>query len=342
MSEQTKIEWCDHTFNPWIGCTKVAPGCQNCYAETFMGKRMHKVRWGPNGTRKRTSDDNWRQPLKWNAKAEAEGVRRRVFCASHADVFEDWRGMIVDHNGHQLYKSNETGKPCICGTNTGSPPLIMDDLRCDLFELIDATPHLDWLLVTKRPENIRAIWPREVSALQHFAALFAGRSDDDVKFHDRNFHRKNVWLLTSISDQETADRNIPELLKCRDLAPVLGISAEPLLGPVEFSNVTHRRDCVAQLGKPALDGIDWVIVGGESGSGARPCRVEWIESILQQCRAAGVPAFCKQFGAEPRFPSLADASAYELINRDPKGGDPSFWPKVFRVREFPKPESPNP
>ena len=89
MGEQTAISWTDHTFNPWIGCTKISAGCAHCYAETLMDKRMGKVQWGPQGLRVRTSAGNWKQPLRWNRKAEQDGVRRKVFCASLADVFED-------------------------------------------------------------------------------------------------------------------------------------------------------------------------------------------------------------------------------------------------------------
>lgn len=121
MSENSKIEWTDHTFNPFLGCTKVSPGCDHCYAENLMDTRLHKVVWGQHGKRVRTSAATWREPIRWNARhAEffaAHGRRQRVFCASLADVFDNavdpaWRG--------------------------------------DLFRLIADTPNLDWLLLTKR------------------------------------------------------------------------------------------------------------------------------------------------------------------------------------------------
>ena len=103
MAENSKIEWTDHTFNPWMGCTKVSPACTNCYAERDFDHRYKKVKWGPTGTRVVTSDANWRKPLKWNRDAEGLPVRHRVFCASLADVFEDWDGEMLDHNGNRLF-----------------------------------------------------------------------------------------------------------------------------------------------------------------------------------------------------------------------------------------------
>jgi protein gp37 len=118
--KNSNISWTDHTFNPWIGCSKVSAGCAHCYAETLMDTRYHRVEWGSGGTRVRTSPENWRQPVKWNSEAEARGVRYQVFCASLADVFEE-RGELAAW-------------------------------RDDLHDLIHRTPNLDWLLLTKRPE----------------------------------------------------------------------------------------------------------------------------------------------------------------------------------------------
>lgn len=245
MGQNSAIEWTDHTFNPWMGCAKVSDGCKHCYAETMMDKRWGKVEWGPQGTRVRTSAANWNQPLKWNREAEAAGVRRRVFCASLADVFED------------------------------RPALHL--WRTDLFKLIDATPHLDWLLLTKRPENVvkMVLWDAP-------GCKPSG----------------NVWFGTSVENQVTADERIPHLLRIP--AAVRFLSVEPLLGKIEFSNVTKRSDAVFQLGKKAMDGIHWVIVGGESGPKARPMHPDWARSIRDQCLAAGVPFFFKQTGGQQK------------------------------------------
>lgn len=272
MGSNSKIEWTDHTFNPWIGCTKVSPACKNCYAERDMDHRYGKVAWGPDGTRVKTSDDNWRNPIKWDREAAESGVRKRVFCASLADVFEDWQGPILDHKGKQIWV-NESG---LWVTDDGMQGfayrkrhVTMDDVRSELFRLIDSTPNLDWLLLTKRPENIRPM----ILDLKGFRLP------------------PNIWLGTSVETQEYADKRIPKLLKCRDLSPVLFLSCEPLLGELDlggfFSDI------------PSCDfdpGIDWVIAGGESGPNARPSHPDWFRSLRDQCNSAGVPFFFKQWG----------------------------------------------
>lgn len=297
MGENSKIEWTDHTWNPWIGCTKVAAGCQHCYAEELMDHRYGKVKWGPNGTRVITSPSNWAKPLKWNRDAERAGVRARVFCASLADVFESWGKQITTHDGRivgvcsRCHKFNtimhrsewDAGEPewfCRladggCGEQQHLRAATMKDVRRELFALIDATPNLDWLLLTKRPENIQRMW--ELPAL-HPGAIGS--------------YRKNVWIGTSVAVQADADANIPELLKCRDLSPVLFLSMEPLLGPV---NITRLGDD-GRFASPGVDGLDWVIVGGESGHEARPMNPQWARDIRDQCQAAGVPFHFKQNG----------------------------------------------
>ncbi len=257
MGENSAIGWTDHTFNPWIGCSKVAAGCTNCYAEAFS-KRTGRARWGDGGTRVVTSDANWKQPIKWNRAAEKEGRRRRVFCASLADVFEDWGGPILNHRGVQL------------GNDGNGQPLTMDDIRVRLFGLIDDTPRLDWLLLTKRPENIPKMWPW-----------------DELKkptTESRRFvvqkRRNNVWLLTSVATQADVDRNAPLLLECRHLSPVLGLSCEPLLETIDL--------------KEYIGELDWIIVGGESGPKRRmigPWAIQW---VANQCRSANKPCYVKQ------------------------------------------------
>lgn len=256
--ENSKIEWTDHTFNPWTGCTKVSDGCKNCYAEALMDKRFGTVQWGPQGTRKRTSAANWRKPVQWNRNAASfvecdtcgwrgdksnlaycphcfgyncSPARQRVFCASLADVFED------------------------------RPELV--EWRRDLFELILATPNLDWLLLTKRPENVIGMARANV-----FAQGLPS----------------NVWIGTS--DEGDQHQRIDELRGIH--AKVRFLSMEPLLSDPGTLN---------------LDGIHWVIVGGESGPNARPMRRFWVRSILGQCKAAGIPFFFKQWGEwGPQYP----------------------------------------
>lgn len=294
MGADSKIEWTHHTFNPWWGCVKVSPGCAHCYADTFA-KRVGQRVWGPDAPRRFFGDKHWREPLKWNRDAATAGVRRRVFCASMADVFEDRSDLV--------------------------------EPRERLFRLIEQTPHLDWLLLTKRPENIRPM----LSFQQ------AGPID-------------NIWLGTTVEDQERADERIPHLLAAP--AAVHFLSVEPLLGPVNLlrrfrvsedttvepltgvyevthepcPNLTHGGGMQVVPGGPR---IDWVIVGGESGPGARPMHPSWAVSVVEQCREAGTPCFFKQAGS---------VLARQMGFRDAKGGDMNEWPSAWHVREFPREE----
>lgn len=306
-------------------------GCTHCYAETLMDTRYGKVEWGPNGTRMLTTPANWSKPLKWNRDAEKSGVRHRVFCASLCDVFEDWTGPMVNAKGEQLMDvgdhnwrpASEINARAFPGFDANDPEfhVTMKDARERLFYLIDRTPWLDWQLLTKRPENVLRMWRDTFSA-----GLLEGA---DVS---TPLMRNNVWIGTSVSDQETAGKQIPELLKCLALSPCLFLSCEPLLGPIEFSDVSRRSDAVKQLGKKALDGIDWVIVGGESGPGARPCNVEWCDSLVNQCGEANVPVFMKQLGSNPkRWNGTA-----RFCLTDSKGGNMEEWPGPIRVRQFPE------
>ena len=298
MSANTKIEWAHDTFNPWRGCTKVSPGCDHCYAETLC------KRFGDGdlrqGQRRRTSDYYWRQPLKWNRKAAASRQPRRVFCASLADVFD----------------------------NQVDPAW-----REDLWALIAATPHLTWMLLTKRPQNIVKMLPADWGA---------GWS--------------NVWLGTTVENQTEADRRIPHLLAAP--AAVRFLSCEPLLAPVDLTAINIRAwtgDATPAADEPdwrfnALSGehwfrgddgysyggdgpslgtIDWVIVGGESGPGAWPMHPDWARSLRDQCAAAGVPFLFKQWGgwgpldaSPPRVPhALADdGTLYRMADLAFEGG----------------------
>ena len=253
MAENSKIEWTHHTFNPWIGCQKVGPGCDSCYAEAMMDARLGRVEWGPHGARLRTSPANWRQPLKWDRDAAAAGERPRVFCASLADVFDNHAS-------------------------------IMPEWRADLWALIRATPNLDWLLLTKRPGNIAKMLPP-----------------------DWGDGYANVWLGCTVVNQDEADRDIPKLLAVP--ARVRFLSMEPLLGPVDLTELKNPAVAIGEHIYSALDcdvdpeddewhgaKIDLVIVGGESGPGARPMHPDWVLSLRDQCQAAGVAFFFKQWG----------------------------------------------
>lgn len=241
MAETTAIEWCDSTFNPWTGCTKISPACDHCYAEGWA-KRSGAVQWG-NHPRRRTTHAYWRNPVKWQEHAVAffaeHGRRRRVFCASLADVFD----------------------------NQVDP-----EWRRDLFALIRACPDLDWLLLTKRPQNIIRL------------SLLAGGLP------------WNVALGTTVEDQPRAGLNLPHLLAAKSaLSPLYAfVSTEPLLGRLDLWPWLDPH----QLYRSRLD---WVIAGGESGSGARPMHVEWVRGLRDQCQQANTPFLFKQWGCWVTF-----------------------------------------
>jgi protein gp37 len=306
VGETTKIEWCDATLNPWRGCSKVSPGCTHCYAEAGS-KRNPKVLgvWGDGGTRVIASEAKWREPLKWDRDAARVGERRRVFCASLADVFEDRDELMAP--------------------------------RDRLWSLINRTPNLDWLLLTKRPEIAR----------NYLDATLMGHEPPT-----------NVWLGVSVEDQARADERIPILLQIP--AAIKFLSAEPLLGPVDVRRYLGLYDDSGDL----IPGVDWVIVGGESGHRARPMDLAWARSIRDQCQAAGVPYFFKQAGSRPfdsdamravpghdrRMTTVEEATSDESLAvlgacldagavrlRDPKGGELSELPPDLQIREFPDP-----
>ena len=248
--QNSKIEWTDHTFNPWWGCQRVSPGCEHCYAETLANRYGHAV-WGPakTTTRRMMSDNYWKQPIKWNRDAEQAGTRARVFCASMADVFED------------------------------HPQLI--EPRRRLFNLIFSTPHLDWQLLTKRPENIKPL-TRQITD---------SRGQYNVWDHVWPRYLSNIWIGTSCEDQKRADERIPHLLNTP--ARVLFLSCEPLLGPIDLSHFANSAGEAYGLHEGL---IDWIIAGGESGPGARPMHPDWVRSLRDQAKAADVAFLFKQWG----------------------------------------------
>lgn len=273
MAENSAIEWTHHTFNPWWGCVKVSEACRNCYAATFA--QRFGVEWGPQARRRFASEKVWAEPVKWNRAAEKSGERKRVFCASMADVFE-W--LNPDHpDAEQMYYS-----------------------RRRLFRLIEETPHLDWLLLTKRPENVLGLGADPSTGVP-------------MRWQTKGFPN-NVWVGSTVEGEREADTRISELLKVP--AKVLFLSMEPLLAPVELEQVRandlaphfpeHRIDVLRggtwNLGHgftnhSDLPGrINWVICGGESGPGARPIHPDWATNLRDVCVSAEVPFFFKQWG----------------------------------------------
>jgi len=273
MGEKTAIQWTDHTFNIAWGCTRMSPACEHCYAETWA--KRYGVGWGPKAERRTFGEKHWREPLKWNAKAEREGVRRRVFCSSMADVFEDH-------------------------------PTIEQE-RAKLWPLIKATPWLDWQLLTKRADRILSCLPADFSRATY----------------------PNVWLGFTAENQEWFDKRTRAILNqpgLWNLPVVWFVSCEPLLGEIDL--------------ELAASWLSQIIVGGESGHGARPFDLRWARSIVAQCKAQDVACFVKQLGANP-IEMIPPASSFktELVFKyryeDRKGGDWSEWPLDLRVCQMP-------
>lgn len=231
MAKNSSIEWTHHTFNPWWGCTKVSPACDHCYAETWA-KRVGQGVWGAKAPRRFFTDKHWADPIRWNKEAASDGERRRVFCASMADVFE---------------RRAE-----------------LNPWRERLWELIEQTPMLDWLLLTKRPQEIGSKVPWT------------------------NDWPENIWLGTTVENQRFAELRLPHLLKHQ--AKVRFLSCEPLLGPIDLKAFIKGNK------KAGLHGIDWIIAGGESGPGARPMHPDWATSLRDQANAARVAFHFKQWG----------------------------------------------
>lgn len=218
MAEQSAISWTDATFNPWIGCTKVSPACDRCYAERDNSRRGWVPGWGPGVPRRRTK--TWGEPLKWDRKAVETGRPLRVFCASLADVFD-----------------NE----------------VPQAWRDDLWALVKRTTNLRWILLTKRignaPKMLPADWPYP-----------------------------NAGLMATLANQDEWDRDFRKLMAVP--AAWHGVSAEPLLGPI---NIGDARP-------------DWIITGGESGPGFRPLDMNAVRSLRDQCARNGVTFHHKQNG----------------------------------------------
>lgn len=242
------ISWTDFTFNPFWGCVEVSPACDFCYAREF-DHRLGGGHWGKDAPRRFFGDAHWAEPLKWNRRAEKDGERRRVFCGSMCDVMEE-----------------------------------RDDLhgeRLRLYRLIEQTPNLDWLLLTKRPQNFRRFLPLSWMTTP----------------------RPNVWLMTTVESGEywwrwRALSEIP--------AAIRGISYEPAIGPIRFTD------------NPATGGRvpDWLICGDESGRKARPSQLEWYERLRSECDRLSIAFHMKQLCVKgkpmdfPMFPEGLQVREY--------------------------------
>lgn len=312
MSDKTGIQWTSATWNPVIGCAKVSAGCKNCYAEK-QGYRIARMqpsspylevinqeskRW--NG-RAKFMPERLDQPLRWRKP-------RTIFVNSMSDLFHE--------------------------------DVTFEEIAA-VFGVMAAAPLHTFQVLTKRPERMREFfaWVGSVGpdpsgacniALEGIVTDHTGGGDD------AEWPLLNVHIGVSVEDQEAADERIPLLLECP--AALRFLSVEPLIGPV---NINATNDVLCRCGgcmemlaehpdAPGLRRIDWVIVGGESGPGARECKVEWIRSVVKQCKNAGVPVFVKQLG------KIATLGGEPYHTEHTKGGDPSEWPEDLRVREMPR------
>ncbi len=275
MSENSKIEWTDHTFNPWEGCQKVGPGCDHCYAETrnarFAGGTA--INWGPGAPRRRTSPENWLKPLQWNLRAARARRRDRVFCASLADVF---------HNA------------------------VPDEWREDLGRLISQTVHLDWLLLTKRIGNADGMlvdmFPDGTPDHVWLGATIVNQEEADRDIPklldiEAKIHFLSVEpMLGPIDLTRWVD---PTGIHCVDYCPdtaYVDTKTTPQY-VTRGETVPYCPHCGESASWTGYDkGLDWVICGGESGPGARPMHPNWPRALRDQCKAADVPFLFKQWG----------------------------------------------
>lgn len=318
MPEKTKIELADHSWSPWRGCTKVSPGCANCYAET-LSKRNPAVlgQWGKGAPR--VLARNWNDPVKWNQfkTCDCGTIRCRV---------DDFQTAICPVC-RTVYRRPRVF-PSLCDWLDDEVPI---QWLADFLGLIKATPNLDWLLLTKRPQNFSRLKEAYKANVLSNVVRFIHRWVESGEAPE------NVWFGVSVEDQQRATDRIALLQYIP--AKVRWLSVEPLLGPVDLElQPTH--------GVPIP--IHWVVVGGESGPGARPCFVDWIRLIGSQCRVVGVPYFVKQLGSHPlayETELWTNAGKPEdwkpkpglvpMKIRHQKGGDPFEWPKDLVVRQYP-------
>ncbi len=263
MSEKTGISWTDHTFNPWWGCHKVSDECTHCYAEA-TAERFHPGHWGLKAPRWFFGDKHWDEPLRWNKRAERDGVRSRVFCASMADVFED----------HPVAETHQA----------------QDVARARLWNLIQLTPHLDWLLLTKRPENFATMLPWEAVA-RHERAIGVP--------YDPLSPLGNVWLGVTAGVRASLPR-IAILRKTP--AAVRFVSCEPLLDEITANDWRKALDpnptTICDFSAPVVWPIHWLIVGDESGKDRRAAQADWVRIARDAAARYGVAFHLKQWAGE--------------------------------------------
>lgn len=333
MSEQTKIQWADSTVNFWSGCTKVSPGCKNCYAEAMSNRKLTNKagelnlgQWGKGAPRQR-HESAFKLALQLNNKpliCDHCGVAHNMEQAHWCEPIKDVRaGDYLSYHRRRVFSLS-------LGDWLDRDETVDVRMRAEMLHCVWRCSECFWLLCTKRPE----LW-RE--CLQEI--LDCQSAIGSLDYEEGFFLWVQAWLagqppkyimvLASVENQQAADERLPALLKIP--ASKRGLSCEPLLGPVDFP---HAAPCGYYCGgghRPGhgLSGIDWVIIGGESGPKARTCDLGWIRSLVAQGKAAGVATFVKQLGSNP------SCECGELPHDlHPKGGDMAEWPKDLQVREF--------
>lgn len=336
MSEQTKIQWADSTVNFWIGCAKVSAGCKNCYAEHSSPTRVARSNgvelWG--GKKRQKTQGAVKNALSYNRKPWRCDVCGNFFTeAQRADADERFWAPCPYCTSRTAHRRR------IFSLSLGDwlDPEVPIEWLAEMLDTIRQCDQVEWILCTKRPE----LWYERVTT----ASLYCGLNGMDetadwldswtdcVDMPERGSLPPNIILLTSVENQEAADTRIPELLKIP--AARRGLSLEPLLGPVDLSRWIKKDFGVFD---PSQSELSWLIVGGESGTNARPCNVEWIRSLVQQGQSAGVATFVKQMGAAPCYGETRNGTVLSWRSwplRDKKGSDPAEWPEDLRAQQWP-------
>lgn len=352
MGDNTKIEWADASWPVVNGCRRISPGCEHCYAERLISTRLaHMPKYkslavyGKNGPRWTGESRLWRQdlilPIRWRRP-------RRIFVADMGDLFFE---EVTDAEIDEVF-----GVMWACR--------YMGGRRGD-----DGFPGHTFQILTKRAERMRDYMSQDRRKKWAYAAVRHGGGEnpdplfDSIVFAEGPHPR--IWLGVSIEDQKRAEERMPFLQQTP--AAVRWASIEPLLEHVDVSTWLTRRDIAdfhaftpearAAYGKDGprellRRGLDWVVVGAESGPQARPFEIEWARSVVAQCKDAKVACFVKQLGPQPlvrmddaSMPGPRDTSGDPKAALRPvemnhsKGGDILEFPKDLRVREFPAPES---
>lgn len=335
MPTKTSIEWTDYSVNPlrarahgkrgW-SCAKTSPGCLNCYSEAINKRFGNGLDY--NGAGVKAADhylamNELAEILKFRPKPPFKNDRNRcmVFPFDMTDLFGDW---------------------------------VPDSVIDTFMAVVALRPDMDFMVLTKRADRLPlyhngddlghrvamtvASWisappARDFLAKQkdRCAKLYAKTIQGKPDYYSWQLPLANLWQGVSAEDQTRAEQRLPGLLKAN--VAVRFVSYEPLLGPIDVLRI-EKEVGSAKGGCPALPLLDLGIIGGESGSGARPCNVEWIRSLIDQHKQAGIACFVKQLGSEPRPSALPSDVAVRYI-KHPKGGDPQEWPPDLRVRQFP-------